>query len=178
MLRLVSWKASHTFVRPVHAWNRRHIRSVRSSRAESTYVIRPHLLTATEPRPMLLPTCRCPDGDRHRTRTRSVAAALPGLFKSIEQAHSVGSGERLQPVRLASLDGITRDCPLGAKQLRFPFHLVVPSVLVQFAHVHEHAHLGNGLELGRAGFPHVSRERSNRQEVLWMSRRDVKRGDT
>ena len=51
----------------------------------------------------------------------SVAATLPGLFKSVEQAHGVGSGERLQPVRLASLDGVTRDRPLGAKKLRFPF---------------------------------------------------------
>jgi hypothetical protein len=38
-LRFVSWNASHTFVRPVHAWNRRHMRSVRFRTAWSTYLI-------------------------------------------------------------------------------------------------------------------------------------------
>src|SRR5579864_331842 len=53
MLRLVSWNASQTFVRPVHIWNRRHIRSVRFNMAESTYVIRsPHVRAD----PMLPPT--------------------------------------------------------------------------------------------------------------------------
>src|SRR5439155_25717930 len=40
MLKLVSWNASHTFVRPVHTWNRRHISSVTFNTAESKYVIR------------------------------------------------------------------------------------------------------------------------------------------
>src|SRR4030095_13311285 len=39
MLRWVSEKASHTLVRPVNAWNRRHSHSVKSNTAESTYVI-------------------------------------------------------------------------------------------------------------------------------------------
>src|SRR5439155_12731834 len=52
MLRLVSWNASHTFVRPVHVWNRRHIRSVRFNTAESTCVIRS---SPADPNPMLPP---------------------------------------------------------------------------------------------------------------------------
>src|SRR5437867_2948191 len=88
--------------------------------------------------------------------TGLLAAALLRLFESVEQAAGIGSGERLQPVRLALLFGVTGHGPLGAKKVYLPLHLPVPAVLVKFADVHEHAHLRNGLKLRCAGVPHVS----------------------
>src|SRR5438552_11028640 len=53
----------------------------------------------------------------------------------------------------------------------------MPHVLVQFADVHEDAHLRNRLKLGGAGLPHVSGEGGDGQEVLRIGGRDVKCGD-
>src|SRR6266850_3218220 len=80
-----------------------------------------------------------------------LATALPGFFKPVEQAAGVGSCEGFQPVVLTLLDGITGDGTLGTKEFCFLLHLAVPHVLVEFADVHEYAHLRNRLELGGGG---------------------------
>ena len=51
MLRLVSWKASQTFVRPVHAWKRWHHRSTAFNTARSMCIIASHHLVRCYLRP-------------------------------------------------------------------------------------------------------------------------------
>src|SRR5262249_15539740 len=92
-------------------------------------------------------------------------ASVLRFLEVVEQPSRVSSGERLEPVRLALLDRVIRDRSAETKVLRFPLHLVVPSVLVELTDVHEHAHLRNRLKLRCARLPHVSRERRHRAEV-------------
>src|SRR5690349_19706997 len=73
--------------------------------------------------------------------SRLLAAAFLRLFKSVEEAPGVGAGECVEPVRLSFLDGVARDGALRAQEFGFFLHLAVPHVFVQFADVHEHAHL-------------------------------------
>ena len=68
------------------------------------------------------------------------AAALPGLFKPVEQATGIYASESLHPVGLSVLDGIPRDGATGMKELGFPIHFGVPHILVEFSDIHEHAH--------------------------------------
>src|SRR4051794_33351532 len=96
MLRLVSWKASHTFVRPVHACRRRQICSVRSSTAESTYVIvatvpRESLPDIIGARPLLVhPADRLPrlvwmiDDDDHSMNIESIAPGKGVLMPPVK----------------------------------------------------------------------------------------------
>ena len=44
-----------------------------------------------------------------------LTATLFGFLKSVEQAPGIGARQRLHPVRLAFLDGIVGDRPLGAQ---------------------------------------------------------------
>jgi len=74
-------------------------------------------------------------------RRASPAASLPALLKAVEQTGRIVAGKRVQPVRLAGLDGVARDRAFGIKIFGFLFHLAVPFVRVVFADVHEHAHL-------------------------------------
>src|SRR5262245_8512019 len=107
-----------------------------------------------------------------------LAAPLLRLFKAIKQPSGVSSGKCFDSMRLAFLDRVTRDGTFRAKEFCFLLHLVMPHVLVGFAHVHEHAHLRDGLKPGRVGLPHVSGEGRHGQKVLWVGRGNMKRGDT
>jgi hypothetical protein len=69
------------------------------------------------------------------------AATLRSLFKAIEQAPSVRARERFDPVRLIFLNTMTHDRASGTKKSGLPRHLTVPYVGVEFADVHENAHL-------------------------------------
>src|SRR5277367_280823 len=92
-----------------------------------------------------------------------LAAALLRLCKPIEQAPGMVARQRFQPVRLALLDAVACDRTFGTKEFGLPLHLAVPPVRVEFADVHENAHLRERLKLFFVGFPQVSRESRNRQ---------------
>src|SRR3984893_8242419 len=102
-----------------------------------------------------------------------LAAALLGLLKPIEQAPGIGAREGIQPLRLIFLDAIACDRTFGTKELGLLLHLGVPHVRVKFADIHENAHLRDRLKLCCAGFPHVSGESRNGQEVLRVLCRDM-----
>src|SRR5215468_6776341 len=103
-----------------------------------------------------------------------LAAALPSLIKPIEQAPGIGAREGLQPMRLILLDAVACDRTVGAKDCGLSLHLVVPHVGIEFADVHENAHLRDRLKLRGAGSPHVSGESRNGEEVLRIGCRNMK----
>src|SRR5215470_16240017 len=84
------------------------------------------------------------------------------------------AGERIQPVRLAFLDGVAGDRAPGTQEFGLPVHLPVPAVWVVLADIHEDAHLRDCRKLGGAGFPHVPWESRNREEILRIECRDMK----
>src|SRR6266849_5809129 len=107
----------------------------------------------------------------------SLAAALRSLFKPIEQAPGAGAREGLQPVRLTLLDAIACDRAIGTKDCGLRLHLAVPHVRIEFADIHENAHLRDRLKFCGAGSPHVSGESRNGHEILRIGCRDMKRRD-
>src|SRR5262245_55115614 len=119
---------------------------------------------------------RCEFGSSERCPL--LAATLLRLFKAIKQASGVSSCKCFDSMRLAFLNRVTRDGTFRAKEFCFLLHFVVPHVFVGFAHVHKHAHLGDGLKPCRAGLPHVSRKGRHGQKVLWVGRGNVESGDT
>ena len=95
-----------------------------------------------------------------------------------EEPLGVGSGQRIEAMGLSLFDGVARERALRPDVLDFALHLAVPPVLVVLANVHEDAHLRDRLKLGWRRFPHKSRERRDREEVLGISRRDMEGRDT
>src|SRR5712671_2944921 len=105
-----------------------------------------------------VPRYRCVAQLKSTALVPSLAAALPGLFKPVEQAPGIGAREGLQPVRLTFLDAIACDRAIGTKDCGLRLHLAVPHVRIEFADIHENAHLRDRLKFCGAGSPHVSGE--------------------
>src|SRR5688572_7892852 len=81
-------------------------------------------------------------------------------------------------MRLPCFHGIACGSASGAQEVDFLLHLLVPSVFVVLADVHEHAQLRDRLESGGARLPHVAWKSRYGFEVLRMGCRDVERRDT